>query len=171
MPATPVRPRPLRFDTERRNKAMHRTIVKSTVPQMAPKVFGTDVLLVDDNATDLEYHYDLLQSQGHKSVVTCSSYEEGATLLGRDDFDLVVVSQGSPAFEGRVVVERTLSAGRHIPVVVLASDADMKCYLEAMELGAVDYLQKPVSAAEMRRVVAACLNGADKTQTETRRTM
>ena len=41
-----------------------------------------------------------LQSQGHKSVVSCSSYEHGATLVERGDFDLVVVSQGSTAFEG-----------------------------------------------------------------------
>jgi FixJ family two-component response regulator len=51
------------------------------------------------------------------------------------------------------VVERALSLDQRRPVVVLSRCLDMNCYLEAMQLGAVDYLEKPVSPAEMLRVV------------------
>lgn len=137
---------------------MQQRTVKYKAPQTGPMVSGAHLLLVDDDVTDIEYHYDVLQSQGHKVLAISSSYELGATLIERGDFDLVLVGQGSAAFEGRVVVERATSAGCDIPVVVLASHGNMRCYLEAMKLGAVDYVEKPLSAAEMRRVVAACLS-------------
>jgi FixJ family two-component response regulator len=42
---------------------------------------------------------------------------------------------------------------RHTPVLVLTRSVDMHCYLEAMQLGAVDYLEKPLPAAEILRIV------------------
>ena len=62
---------------------------------------------------------------------------------GTRDFDFVIVSQGSPAFETHPLVELTLARNRHTPVVVLARCLEMNCYLEAMQLGAADYLEKP----------------------------
>ncbi|MGH9447465.1 MAG: response regulator [Terriglobia bacterium] len=137
---------------------MPQRIMKYAAPQIGQLVPRASVLLVDDDVIDLEYHYDVLQSQGHNIVAASSSYEHGAALFERGDFDLLVVSQGSPAFEGKVLVERATSAARQIPVIVLAGRNDMKCYLEAMQLGAVDYLEKPVPAAEMRRVISTCLS-------------
>jgi DNA-binding NtrC family response regulator len=69
--------------------------------------------------------------------------------------DFVVVSQGSPAFEGRCILQRAIEKDRHTPVLVLARSVDMNCYLEAMQLGAFDYLEKPISATEILKLVAA----------------
>jgi DNA-binding response OmpR family regulator len=41
------------------------------------------------------------------------------------------------------------------PVVVLTRCLEMSCYLEAMQLGAVDYLEKPLPPAEFERLVTA----------------
>ena len=118
------------------------------------------VLLVDDDANDLEHHSAVLRSQG-QNVFPSSSYEEGERLAERGDFDLVVVNQGGTNFRGRTVVERATQPGRQLPVVVLADVADIDLYLEAMQMGALDYLQKPVASGDFRRVlkVAACLTG------------
>jgi two-component system, OmpR family, phosphate regulon response regulator OmpR len=113
---------------------------------------GEKILLVDEDIRDLEYHFKLLDEQGHK-VVTCPSYALGARLLECGAFDLVVVSQGGLAFEGRPVLERAIEVTPHTPVLVLAKCVDMGAYLEAMQLGAVDYLQKPVNPLEMMRVI------------------
>ena len=40
-----------------------------------------------------------------------------------------------------------------LPVLVVARCLDMGCYLEAMQLGAVDYLAEPVTASEIGRVL------------------
>jgi DNA-binding NtrC family response regulator len=73
--------------------------------------------------------------------------------LGSEVFDFVMVSQGSRNFEGRCVVERATEIDRRVPVLVVARCLDMGCYLEAMQLGAVDYLAEPVTVSEIRRVL------------------
>ncbi len=122
-------------------------------PQVLPR---GKVLLVDDELRDLEYHFRLLESCGQE-VLSCAAYAQGAGLVECGTVDLVMVGQGGPAFEGRVVLERAASTDRSMPVLVLASSVDMGCYLEAMRLGAVDYLEKPISPTEMRRVIEICL--------------
>ena len=110
------------------------------------------VLLVDDNPEDLEYYGLILDACGY-DVLPCGSYEESLPLLAREDFDCVVVSQGSQAFEGRAVLEHMIERDRHLPVLVLAPCLHMQLYLEAMQLGAVDYLEKPVTEGQIQWVV------------------
>jgi DNA-binding NtrC family response regulator len=75
--------------------------------------------------------------------VLCSSYEEGARQIVTEEFDFAIVSQGSASFEGRCVLERAAERQRNVPIVVVARCLDTHSYLEAMELGAVDYLERP----------------------------
>lgn len=117
---------------------------------------GGKVLLVDEDYRDLQYYCAILQQQGY-DVRMCASYAEGASRLESESFDFVVVSQGSRAFEGRGLIERAMQIDRRLPVLVLTRCLDMGCYLEAMQLGALDYIEKPLSALEMARVVATHL--------------
>jgi DNA-binding NtrC family response regulator len=73
--------------------------------------------------------------------------------LEQEHFDFVIVSQGSPAFETHDLVQLSLARDRHTPVVVLTRCLEMKCYLEAMQLGAADYLEKPLAPAEFEYLV------------------
>jgi DNA-binding NtrC family response regulator len=90
-------------------------------------------------------------------VMTCGSYVEALDLFKSEPFDLVIVSQGSCAFEGRLVLERALMMDRKRPVLVVARSLDMGCYLEAMRLGAADYLEGPVPETELMRATDAFL--------------
>ena len=110
------------------------------------------VLLVDEDWEDLDYNCLILEQQGCE-VRTCRSFVEGIRCLDGEPFDFIVVCQGSLRFEGRSVLERAIEIDRHRPVVVLTRWHDMACYLEAMQLGAVDYVEKPVSPLEVARVI------------------
>jgi len=50
-----------------------------------------------------------------------------------------------------------VARNRYRPVVILSRYHDVGCYLEAMQLGAVDYLEKPLSAIEIVRAVTTHL--------------
>ena len=96
-------------------------------------------------------------------IVMCTSYEEGARRVETEDFDFAVVNQGSASFEGRCVLDRGTEMHRNVPVVVVTRCRDTRCYLEAMELGAVDYLERPkldeigwVLETQLRRRDALC---------------
>ena len=116
------------------------------------------LLVVDEDLRDMCEYCGMLRERGYEVHCVCS-YAEGAVCLNREPVDLVIVSQGSPGFEGRRVVERAIEKDRRIPVLVLARSVDMGCYLEAMQLGAFDYLEKPVSASEVVRLVATHIRG------------
>ena len=100
------------------------------------------VLLVCDDLRDFPSYEGILSALGYDFVM-CSSYEEGARRVEMEDFDFAIVGQGSASFEGRCVLERAAEMHRNIPIVVVARCLDIHCYLEAMELGAVDYLERP----------------------------
>jgi|SRR5579862_1785783 len=112
------------------------------------------VLLVDEEAGDLKILRLTLEGQGLE-LFTCASFDAGILCLEAEPFDFVVVSQGGHAFEGRPVLDRAMQLDRSRPVLVLTRCIDMRCYLEAMQMGAIDYLEKPVPPADLRRFVHA----------------
>jgi DNA-binding response OmpR family regulator len=111
------------------------------------------VLVVDGDVEDLGRYCPALQQQGYE-VRCCTSYREGEGCLKCELFDLVIVDQGGTAFEGRHVLERVIERDWHTPVLVLTRVANMPCYLEAMQLGALDYLEKPVATSELPKLMA-----------------
>jgi DNA-binding NtrC family response regulator len=113
---------------------------------------GAMVLLVDEDLENLESLRGIIQRNGHRANA-CNSYTEGIRQLESGAYDLVVVGQGSRNFEGRCVLECATAFDRRLPVVVVARNVEMGCYLEAMQLGAVDYISPGLSGSEITRAV------------------
>lgn len=114
------------------------------------------LLLVDEDTEDLLYYSAILQNRGY-DVRSLASYPDATRCFERETFDLVIVSQGSPNFEGRTVLARAIEGDRRTPVLVLTRGADMGCYIEAMQLGAFDYLEKPLPPSMVAELVATHL--------------
>lgn len=122
------------------------------------------VLLVDEEVCDLEKYAQHLRDRG-LVVRACSSYEEAERFLERESFDLVIVDQGGPAFEGRAIAARSIMKDRRVPVLVTTRYHHMAAYMEAMQLGAADYLEKPIPLHEfLWRVGTYLPSGWVKTQ-------
>ncbi len=136
----------------------HRFSVSKHAEQRRLEVKGC-VLVVDEDPGDLVYYRTVLQRAGY-TVVACSTHDEALECLEAERFNLVVVSQGGPSFEGRRVLERALALDRDRQVLVVAHSLDMGCYLEAMQLGARDYLEEPVSEQDMMRAAQTCLGSS-----------
>lgn len=113
---------------------------------------GRRVLVVDQDCGDLACCAEVLGERGCQ-VQVCSSCGEGVQHLEREWFDFIVVCQGGPEFEGRAVLERAMAIDRRIPVLVVTRCLDIQCYLEAMQLGAFDYVEKPLVPAEIAHLV------------------
>ena len=111
------------------------------------------LLLVDEDANDLNYYSEVLRYLGYK-VHSMDSYSRAADTLGSERFDLVIVDQGSSDFEGRSVLSRAVETDRHVPVLVLARTVDVDCCLEALDAGAHEYVQKPLSTSEVQELVS-----------------
>lgn len=110
------------------------------------------LLLVDEEAKDLDYYTGILRYLGYE-VRSVDSYSRAADLLGRERFELVIVDQGSTSFEGRSVLSRAVEVDRHVPVLVLTRTVDADCCIDALDSGAYEYVQKPLTVAEVRELV------------------
>ena len=119
---------------------------------LTPGIPGKTLLLVDENMDDLLYYTAILQHLGYE-VRACGSYTEAANLFARQQFDLVIVSQCCTAFECRSVLACAVEAAQQTPVLVLTPAADVNCYIEAMQMGAFDYLEKPLRPSELADLV------------------
>jgi CheY-like chemotaxis protein len=123
--------------------------------QVPKRFVGGRVLVVDEDADDLKLYRSVLEGFGF-TLHSCTSYQAGVECLENEQFDLVLVSQGSPAFEGLKVLHRALQMDRHPAVLVVTRCVDMPCYLEAMRVGAVDYLEKPIPPNVLLQFAKAC---------------
>jgi uncharacterized membrane protein/CheY-like chemotaxis protein len=132
------------------------------LPQKGGRQMKTaTVLLVFEDRHDLETYGSTLCCSGYR-ILMCNSVAEGIKVLETENISFVIVGQGSAAFEGRQVLEKSLQLHPGVPVLVIARVLDMHCYLEAMDLGASDYLEQPdpqdmlwVLGTQMRRAEVA----------------
>jgi DNA-binding NtrC family response regulator len=126
--------------------------VESSPTQQAPVSPKISVLVADEDSNDLRSLSSLLEQEGY-DVRACGTYADALRWLESEIFDFIIVSQGSREFEGRSVLKRANELDRRLPVLVLARCADVGCYVEAIQLGALDYLEKPLPAQQLLRFV------------------
>ena len=105
------------------------------------------ILLVNEDLREIAYYRAILQKLGCK-VRASSSFAEGVERLGCEPFDLILVDQGG-GFEGQKVLVAAMEVDVELRVLVLAKSYHRGCYLEAMRSGALDYLEGPLSAADI----------------------
>jgi DNA-binding NtrC family response regulator len=110
------------------------------------------VLIFDEDIEDLTRHAEPFEAHGCE-VHKCMSVETAMRCIEREEFDFAVVDQGSSAFEGLRVIRHLVRYNLPTPFVVVARCKDLMCYQQALTLGATDYLEKPVSSAEMNWII------------------
>ncbi|MFQ5657506.1 MAG: sigma-54-dependent transcriptional regulator [Candidatus Methylomirabilales bacterium] len=110
------------------------------------------VLVVDDERpTRVLMERELPQSGC--VVTTAESGEEALDLLSRQDFDVVLLDLKMPGLGGMETLRRLRSSGVAAEVVVLTGHPELESAIEAMKLGAYDYLTKPFKLAEVEAVL------------------
>lgn len=110
------------------------------------------VLVFDQDVIDLARHAEPFEAQGFE-VHKCMSVEAAMRCVEREDFDFALVDQGSPGFEGRRVIRHIVRYNLLTPFVVVARCRDIGCHQQALALGAIDYLEKPISSADLNWII------------------
>jgi DNA-binding NtrC family response regulator len=118
------------------------------------------ILLVDDEEKILKSLGRALRDAGHR-VVDTSSPREAQRLLAERAFDLVIVDNVMPERGGLDLIREYVSAtpeGERAQVLMMTAHATVESAIEAMKLGALDYLQKPFEIDELLVVVRKALD-------------
>jgi two-component system NtrC family response regulator len=115
------------------------------------------VLLVDDEEKILKALGRALRDAGHEIVETTSA-KNAKKLLGERAFDVLVVDNVMPDMNGLELIRELASAppqdrDARPEIVMMTAHATVESAIEAMKLGALDYLQKPFEIDELLVVV------------------
>jgi DNA-binding response OmpR family regulator len=114
------------------------------------------ILIVDDEPNVRLVFRTALESAGY-SVTTAEDGEKALTWLEDAPFDLVLLDLLMPGVGGMEALERLREAGHEVPVVIVTAHGDVPHAVQAMKLGAIDFLAKPLSPETLRTVVAEVL--------------
>src|SRR5204862_2850804 len=117
------------------------------------------ILLVDDETKILNALASALRKEGHEVVATGSA-REAQRLLSQRLFDVLVVDNLMPELTGTDLIRElvsTTSVGDRPQILMMTAHATVESAIEAMKLGALDYLQKPFEVDELLVVVNRAL--------------
>jgi two-component system response regulator FlrC len=115
------------------------------------------VLVVDDEEGVREFVAEALARDGHE-ITEATGGAQALSALSADAFDVVVTDLKMPGIDGMEVLRRVRATAPETEVVVLTAHGTVETAVEAMKLGARDYLGKPIgSPAELRLVIARAL--------------
>ena len=113
------------------------------------------ILVVEDEASICSFIETLLETNGYQALVanTCTM---GLTLFASHNPDLIILDLGLPDRDGIELI-RTVRQKSMTPIMVLSARTTEQDKIEALDLGANDYITKPFSTGELLARVRAAL--------------
>ncbi len=89
------------------------------------------------------------------TVVTVANGEEARQLLSKRSFDLVITDERMPQLSGSELIRWAREKTPETPIIVLTAFGSIETAVEAIKLGAVDYLTKPLKSPDELRIVVS----------------
>ncbi len=117
------------------------------------------LLLIDDEA-DMHYSFRRIFDSPNLELATASSGEEGLRLLPRFKPDLVLLDIRMGGMNGLETLKRIRLADARLPVIMMTAFGTTQTAIEAMKLGAYDYLLKPFDVPKLKDIVGRALKAS-----------
>ena len=116
------------------------------------------ILVVDDEGLNCEVLSRRLQREGYEATAA-SSGMEAMKLLHKQSFDAVLLDFLMPEMNGMEVLQTIKKDPclRHLPVIMLSALTELERVVRCIELGAEDFLSKPINSVLLRARLGACL--------------
>src|ERR1041385_2282068 len=117
------------------------------------------LLLIDDEA-DVQYSFRRIFDSPEMQIETASSGEEGLKLIPRFQPDLVMMDVRMGGMSGLETLRRLRQSDAKLPVIIMTAYGTTQTAIEAMKLGAYDYVLKPFDVPKLKALVANALEAA-----------
>lgn len=115
-----------------------------------------NVLVVDDEPAIRRFLRTSLSAEGY-SVIEAEDAAGAFEAIHKQRIDVLVLDLGLPDIDGIEVVRRLRDAGSKIPIIVLSSRTHESAKVQALDLGADDYITKPFGVEELGARIRAAL--------------
>src|SRR6201994_516179 len=110
------------------------------------------ILVADDEPGLREFVTDSLELDDH-AVVPAKDGREAARLLDERGFDLVITDLKMPGLSGMDLLRKVRAEQPEVEVIMMTAHGTVDNAVEAMKLGAFEYLQKPLSGPDELRLL------------------
>ena len=113
---------------------------------------NANILIVDDEKNIRLTIAQSLDPLGYQ-VATADNGEDALLQLQAQEYDLILLDLKMPGMNGLEVLRRAIEIHPEIKVIIISAHGTIEHAVEAMKLGAVDFLQKPFTPKELRDLV------------------
>ena len=117
------------------------------------------LLVVDDEDLLRSSLVKLLTMEGY-SVLSAPDGNEALRLIKENKFQLIITDLKMPGMSGMELIEEVRKLSPDTKVVILTAHGEWNTYLEAMEKGAFEYLNKPINKDDLFYAVKRALLGS-----------
>jgi two-component system nitrogen regulation response regulator NtrX len=114
------------------------------------------LLIVDDDANTLASLSRAFRLAGHEATV-CDSPVKALEMIKAEKFDVIFSDVVMPVMDGLSLLEQIKAAGVTTPVVMMSGQAHIEMAVKATRLGALDFLEKPISTDKLLLTVQNAL--------------
>ena len=128
--------------------------VARRLPRYAPRPLMMDKLLLIDDEADVQYSFRRIFDSPEIEIATASSGEEGLKLIPKFAPDLVMMDVRMTGLSGLETLRRLRQTDAKLPVIIMTAYGTTQTAIEAMKLGAYDYVLKPFDVPKLKALVA-----------------
>ena len=114
------------------------------------------LLIIDDDANTLASLSRAFRLAGHEATV-CDNPMRALDMIKAEKFDLIFSDVVMPGMDGLTLLEQIKNAGVKTPVVMMSGQAHIEMAVKATRLGALDFLEKPLSTDKLLLTVQNAL--------------
>lgn len=111
------------------------------------------ILLVEDEKITRITLTDILTSEGYQ-VIPCENGTDAISLLESEKFKVVVTDLRLPGDNGMEILKKAKELDKFVSVIVMTAYATVETAVEALKLGAYDYITKPFSPNELLNMLS-----------------
>ena len=121
--------------------------------EVAPARLAADgtIMIVDDEPINIKVTQKYLKLAGYQHIIGVTDSRTVLSRISEDHPDVVLLDIMMPEVSGLEILERIRADGRwaYLPVIMVTAAADEQTKVQALELGATDFLGKPVNGTEL----------------------
>lgn len=123
------------------------------------------ILIIDDEKNIRNTLSHSLESEQYE-INTAVNGEDGIKKFKEDNYNLVLLDMKMPGMDGVETLSKLKEIDRQVTVIMITAYGTVETAVESMKLGACDYLRKPFSPDEIRKVVDQVLGRQDLQEEE-----
>ncbi|BCR04258.1 hypothetical protein DESUT3_13270 [Desulfuromonas versatilis] len=115
------------------------------------KLNDATIMIVDDEPINIEVVQAFLEDEGYRNFLTVEDSTRALAMLEEGRVDLLLLDLVMPGVSGFDILAavRAHSKLKHLPVIILTASSDAESKLRALDLGATDFLGKPLDPSEL----------------------